>query len=110
MGATEATVVEVQEEERDKEEVVEEEEEGEKEAQLSSKVRRCDEEEGEGPYNHQLDSALREELRRRLFKVKGRRKSEMILLLEEDDKNQMKIVLSKKYMGRGRGQKSQGGE
>ena len=80
---------------------MDEEEEGEKEAQPSSKVRRCDEEEGEGPYNHQLDSASRVQLRRRLFKVKGRRKSEMILLLEEDDKNQMKIVLSKQCMGRG---------
>ena len=63
-------------------------------------MRRCDGGE-DGPYNHIVDSALREELKRRLFKVRGKSMSEMILLLEEDDKNQMKIVLGKQCMGIG---------
>ena len=79
---------------------MEEEEESDREDQPSSKMRRCDDGAGEdGPYNHIIDSALREELRRRLFKVRGRSRSEMILLLEEDDRNQMKIVLGNQCMG-----------
>ena len=80
---------------------MEEEEYEAREAQPSQKVRRGNKGVGEDPYNHQLDSELREELRRRKFKVGGRkrRRSEMILLLEEDDRCQRKIVLSTQCNG-----------
>ena len=64
-----------------------------------NKVRRGNEEIEEDPYTYQLDRELREELKRRMFRVSGRKREEMILLLKEDDRTQGKIVMGIKHKG-----------
>ena len=59
-----------------------------------------------GEYSHITDKELREELKSRRFKVKGRGREEMIILLEEDNRNQKKLVLSQGHW-RGQGGRHQ---
>ena len=88
---------------------------------MEDKVREAPREEGEkapiplkgeaerGEYSHITDKELRDDLRRRRFKVKGRKREEMILLLEEDDKNQRKLVLTEgHWRGQGGSQQIRG--
>ena len=95
LGATEATGAE----EEDVVEVEREDVGEEEKAQPSNKVRRGNEELEEEPYIYQLDRELREEMRRRRFRVTGRKREEMILLLKEDDRSQRKIVIGVEHWG-----------
>ena len=64
--------------------------------QPSTKIKRCNEE-VEGEYTYLTDKELKEELKRRKFKLLGRKRDAMIHLLEEEDKHQGRIVMSMEH-------------
>ena len=68
------------------------------------------EEEGGGKYSHITDKELKEELKKRHFKVGGKKRSDLIFLLEEDKRNQRKIVLAEGHWGGQGGRQFRGEE